>query len=110
MIDLDLIKKHCLISSNDFDDLLQQYQRSAFELVATHTSRQWYATQEELDQARATGQDNGTGMVYTDGVDTAMLMLISGWFENRESISQNEMKELPFGVWALIQPYRIYGL
>lgn len=110
MITLDLIKEHCLISSNEFDNLLQQYWQSAQELVETHTGRKWYTNLDELNQAITKAEDNGTGLVYTDGVQTAILMLISGFFENRESISQSDMKELPLGVWSLIQPYRIYGL
>lgn len=37
----------------------------------------------------------------------AMLLLIGHFYENRESVSVGNMNELPFGVDALLGPYRV---
>lgn len=36
----------------------------------------------------------------------AIRMLVAGWYENRESASPADMNDVPYGVSALIAPYR----
>lgn len=40
----------------------------------------------------------------------AMLLMVAGWYDNRESVSAGTMTELPFAVRALLQPYRRVGV
>lgn len=39
----------------------------------------------------------------------AILLLISTWYELRESVSADDFKEIPFSVSALLLPHRVWG-
>lgn len=43
-----------------------------------------------------------------EGIKHAMLLLIEHWFNNREMLTDLNMKEIPETVNALLSPYRIY--
>jgi len=48
---------------------------------------------------------SGTDVVGTD-IKHAILLLVSGWYENRESVSEKPPSAIPFGVDALLFPNR----
>lgn len=53
----------------------------------------------------------GTPSAVPQPLKQAMLMLISHWFENRETVNVGtSVNELPFSVQMLLQPYRIMRL
>lgn len=39
----------------------------------------------------------------------AILLLVSTWYELRESVSADDLKEIPFSVSALLLPHRVWG-
>lgn len=43
-------------------------------------------------------------------IKTAMLLLIANWYANREAVSDVASTALPFGVSALLAPYRRVGI
>lgn len=43
------------------------------------------------------------------GIRQAMLLLVGHWYENRELISELNLKEIPETVNALLWPYRVMG-
>ncbi|MBR0129301.1 MAG: phage gp6-like head-tail connector protein [Neisseriaceae bacterium] len=105
MIDLKLIKEHCRISTNKDDNLLLTYWAAAQDLVCQETGKTWEELQTIINYAPKI--DDKSPIC---GIELAILMLISGSYENRDSVTTSPTNELPFGVWALIQPYRTYGL
>ncbi len=65
-------------------------------------------------------QANSVVMTYEAGYDDAesipedirlgMLMLISHWFEHRESVTEADVKEMPQGATWLMDPYRVLSI
>ncbi|UOK71707.1 head-tail connector protein [Ancylobacter polymorphus] len=62
------------------------------------------------------GEPGSVRVEYTAGYDAvpaaisrAVLLLIGGWFRERESISDKVLPPVPYGVEALLTPYRHWG-
>jgi len=108
MIDIDIVKNHCRIDPdfNDDDNLLTIYTNSAARHVEKWTRRTIYKS--ETDEGYAEDEDH---LLLTDDVKSAMLLLIGHWYESREAATSGPaVSTVPFGVEAILQPYRIYGL
>lgn len=106
MLTLETIKQHCRADGSDDDVLLAQYHLAAQEALKMHTSRRWY------DSATDVPEDDPCGLPYNDAVNQAMLLLIGHWYAHREAVlgMVSAPQEMPLGFWALVQPYRVYGL
>lgn len=102
MITLEQIRTHCRIDDNGEDLLLEQYRLAAIETLKTHTGRNWYEQDAEIPET------DPDGLHYTAAAVQALLLLIGGWYQNRESAAAQN--EIPAAFWHLIQPYRIYGV
>lgn len=104
MINLDLIKLHCRIDQDYDDELLGLYLDAAKDAVRQHTSRNWYGEAEQIPE------DDEHGIHWNRAAELSMYLLIGHWYESRSAVTDLNMKELPMGFFALIQPYRIHGL
>ncbi|MFC3873310.1 head-tail connector protein [Neisseria musculi] len=102
MVTLEQIRGHCRIDDDSEDALLEQYRQAALETLKTQTGRNWYGEDAEIP---ATDPD---GLHYTAAAVQALLLLIGGWYQNRESASAQN--EIPAAFWHLVQPYRLYGV
>lgn len=93
---LALLKKQ--VRADDFaqdDAYLQHLLDTATETVVTATNR----TEEEL---REMGRDGHLPKM----LQQAVLMTAAHWYNQRESVAQVEMHEVPDSVQALVKPYR----
>ncbi len=104
MINLDLIKLHCRIDHDYDDELLGLYLDAAKDAVKQHTSRNWYDDSEQIPD------EDEHGIRWNRAAELSMYLLIGHWYESRSAVTDLNMKELPMGFFALIQPYRIHGL
>lgn len=43
-------------------------------------------------------------------IKVAILLMVSGWYENRESVSERDLKVVPFAVESLLAPFRRLGV
>jgi len=108
MINRDLVKQHCRIELDfaDDDTLLDTYIQAAWRYVETWTRRTLYESADQEGYA-----EDCDGLLLSDDVIAAMLLLIGHWYANRETVNVgNITSEMPFATEALLQPYRIYGL
>lgn len=102
MITLDDIKLHCRIDHDDEDSLLTQYHAAAREQVENYICRPLFDT--------VAPPDVEDGIAMTRSIEQAMLLLIGHWYAHRESVADVSMSEVPHGVHALLQPYRVMGV
>ena len=102
MITLDEIKLHCRIDHDADDSLLEKYKDAAREATSKYISRPLYDT--------SVPDDAEDGIVINRAMELAMLLMVAHWYAHRESVSETSMSEVPHGVHALLQPYRIMGV
>ena len=81
----------------DDDDLLQHYLDAAEEYAVTYTRR----SPDDL----AVGEDGRLPATVTQ----AVLLLASHWYNQREASVQGGMSDVPFGVAALLKPWRVFA-
>ncbi|EIC82085.1 head-tail connector protein [Serratia sp. M24T3] len=108
MMDISLVKKHCRIEDDftDDDDWIAGRIKGAIRYVENYTRRKMYSTENDAGYA-----EDRDALLYGEDIETAMLLLIGHWYENREAVNVgNITSALDFAVIALLQPYRIYGL
>lgn len=92
-----LLKKQ--VRADDFHDddaYLDSLLEAATETVIKYTNR----TEEEL---LALGED---GENLPKMLQQAVLMLAAHWYNQRESVAQAQMQEVPYSVSALVKPFR----
>lgn len=95
IVSLELLKKH--VRADDFaedDAILQQYLDAAEEEIIAST----YRTEKELT-------DIGGG-IFPKRLVQAILMLAASWYDQSESISPADFKEVPNALSSLIKPFR----
>lgn len=95
VVNLALFKKH--VRADDFaddDEYLEHLLATAEESVITATNR----TEQEL-------RANNAGEFPTP-LKHAVMMLAAHWYNQRESVSNMQMHEVPDSLQALVKPYR----
>ncbi|HDR1007467.1 head-tail connector protein [Pasteurella multocida] len=104
MLNLDLIKLHCRIDSDDEDELLESYVNSAKSYIQSQLNRKLHS--------ESVPASDPTGILINPSIQQAMLMIIAHWYEHRESVVLGSVtsKEIEDGAWRLIQPFRIMGV
>lgn len=77
--------------------------------LAPAFGQSWPSTRQQLNAVTITFiAGYGLDSLVPSGIRTAMKLLMSNWFENREAtISGTIIDEVPMGVSALLWPYRV---
>ncbi|MGP9437418.1 head-tail connector protein [Ewingella sp. AOP8-B2-18] len=92
-IDLNEVKMHCRIDDDYEDALIQVYVDAALEVCQMHIGKRF-----------------DTDLEFTPAIKVGCLMYISQLYDNRTTISEVEMKEVPFTVASLWNGYRDPGV
>ncbi|ELY9614294.1 phage gp6-like head-tail connector protein [Salmonella enterica] len=100
LLTLDEIKQQCRIETDftEDDDLLNRIGAAAQSRTETRTNRKLYA-----DQVPDT---DPCGLLLSDDIKQAMLLLVGYWYENRVAVNDFEQSEAPLGYNWLVDPYR----
>lgn len=94
-VSLDLFRMHVRTDDYTEDDALKQHYLDAAESAVTRTTQR---TAEELRQKG--------GGAYPVELRQAIMLLAAHWYNQRESVSQTQMHEVPDSIRSLILPYR----
>lgn len=102
MIELNELKHQCRIDADDDhdDQYLLMLKRAAQQYITKYLNRsvRW-------ERSTSTGDENEIPMY--DDIKLVVLMLVAGWYENRESISDNAMRKVPMTVDLILGQYRL---
>lgn len=90
---LDDVKLHCRVDNDQEDSLLLIYIAAALEACQMHTGKRF---------------DNG--LEFTPAIKAGCLMYTGMLYENRETVSDLNLKEVPFAVSSLWSVYRDVGV
>ena len=104
MITLTEIKAQLRLDPDDTseDSHLELLGRAAVAAVANDLNRNLYADQ--------VPEDDSTGLVITDNIRMAILLMVGQLYENREATSELTVKEVPLAYRYLLDSYRIIPL
>lgn len=76
--------------------------------IALNYAEVWPTTRQRQDAVTITYVSGKTQATVPAGIKHAMRLMIGNWYENREAVNiGNTTSALPFGVDALLQPYRV---
>ncbi|HCQ7958386.1 MULTISPECIES: head-tail connector protein [Enterobacteriaceae] len=92
-ITLTEAKLHCRIDGNDEDVLIQAYIDAALEVCQKHIGKRFE-----------------NGLAFTPAIKIGCLMFVSQLYEYRTTLSDVDVKEVPFAVSALWSVYRDVGV
>lgn len=90
---LDAAKLHCRIDIDHEDSLIIAYIEAALEVCQTHIGKRF---------------DNG--LEFTPAIKVGCLMYVAMLYENREAVSELNLKEVPFAISSLWSTYRGVGV
>ncbi|MTI12636.1 head-tail connector protein [Sansalvadorimonas verongulae] len=96
---IEQIKQQCRIEHDEEDSLLEFYGRAAESVVVKDLNRNVYTS--------AVPDDDSTGIVISEDIKAAMLLMVAQLYENREVTSELTMKEVPMAYDYLLGSYRI---
>lgn len=108
MLTVEQVKHHCNIEQEFTEDdaWLAGRIKAAVRYVENYTRRTLYDSADD-----PLYQVDPDRLLYGEDVETAMLMLIAHWYNNREAVATGvSATTLDFAVEAFLQPYRIYGV
>ncbi len=108
MLSVEQVKHHCNIEQDFTEDdaWIAARIKAAVRYVENYTRRTLYDS--AADPLYLADPDP---LLYGEDVETAMLMLIAHWYNNREAVATGvSATTLDFAVEAFLQPYRIYGV
>ncbi|ETO44534.1 head-tail connector protein [Morganella sp. EGD-HP17] len=94
-ISLNEIKQHCRLDESFTldDDLLTGYAAAALEVCQRHIGKRF-----------------DEGLAFTPAVKVGCLMYIGMLYENRETVSELKLNEVPFALKSLWSVYRDPGV
>lgn len=94
-ISLNEIKQHCRLDESFTldDDLLTGYAAAALEVCQLHIGKRF-----------------DEGLAFTPAVKVGCLMYIGMLYENRETVSELKLNEVPFALKSLWSAYRDPGV
>ncbi|HEF0040832.1 TPA: phage gp6-like head-tail connector protein [Citrobacter freundii] len=95
------LRQQCRIDSDDVseDQTLAIYLSAAKFHAEKLVNRSLYDT--------SIPDNDPDGIIISDDIKLALMLLVSHWYENREPVNiGNITSTLPFGVQALLGPYR----
>lgn len=103
ILTIEALKEQCRITWNYDDDYILRLRTSALALIATEINRTIYFSEAELADA-----NNSNGLLMNEAINQALALIVGHWYENRQAETSQSLTALPYGVEALLQPYRIY--
>ena len=89
---------------SDEDELLELLGKAAQSRTENFLNRKLYATADDRPA------DDPDGLVISDDVKLALLLLVSHFYENRSTVTDVEKMELPMSFNWLVVPYRLIPL
>ena len=89
---------------SDEDELLELLGKAAQSRTENFLNRKLYATADDRPA------DDPDGLVISDDVKLALLLLVSHFYENRATVTDVENMELPMSFNWLVVPYRLIPL
>ena len=89
---------------SDEDELLELLGKAAQSRTENFLNRTLYATADDRPA------DDPDGLVISDDVNLALLLLVSHFYENRSTVTDVEKMELPMSFNWLVAPYRLIPL
>jgi uncharacterized phage protein (predicted DNA packaging) len=96
-------KDHLRVDTADEDTLIQLYLNAAEKAASNQLNRNLYASDVGTDT---------DGLIMTDAVKAAVLLLVGHWYANREAVTAvqgTNIRELPLAFSWLIDQER-YGM
>lgn len=90
---LDAAKLHCRIDIDHEDSLIIAYIEAALEVCQTHIGKRFV-----------------DGLEFTPAIRVGCLMYVAMLYENREAVSELNLKEVPFAISSLWSTYRDVGV
>lgn len=104
ILSLDEIKRQLRLEPDytDEDDHLTLIGKAAESRTVNYLNRKLYESE--------IPDNDDSGLMVSDDVRMAMLMLCTHFYENRSSVSDVEMTELPQSFVWLVGPYRFIPL
>lgn len=108
MLTVEQVKLHCRIDSDSDgeEEWIAGRIKAALRYVENYTRRTLYEDPKSLLYLA-----DPDALLYSDDIETAMLMLIAHWYANREAvITSGSSVTVDLAVEAFLQPYRIYGI
>lgn len=108
MLTKEQVKTHCRLDAESTaeDAWIEIRIKAAVLYVQRWTRRRLY---EKADDPLYMADPDA--LLYAEDIETAMLMLIAHWYENREAVITNGTSSaIDLAVESILQPYRIYGV
>lgn len=101
---IEELRLQCRIDEDDDseDALLTIYVGAARRSAENFTNRKLYDDSVPEDQSE--------GLLITDDIKLAIMLVVGHWFENREDSSEVQKLSIPLGFKALLEPYRFIPL
>lgn len=103
-ITIEEIKQQCYLDELDTseDSYLNLLSSAAISFIQNYTNR---IIVKSIDD---TSPENA--LLWSDDIKIAALLLIGGWYENREEMHEKETHAIPYGFKMLITPYKYIPL
>ena len=92
-VSLEDLKKQCNVDFEEDDALLSKYGAAAERFIENRLNRTLDEVMEEYGG-------------FPEDLGVAVLMLAAHWYRVREAVSSAAQSRVPFGVDALITPYK----
>ena len=104
MITLDRLRQQCRLDSDDTreDTQLTFYAQAARKAVENHINRPLFD--------EAVPEEASEGLVITEDIELAILMLTAHFFESRVSTSEVKLYRIPQAYEYLLGPYRVVNV
>ena len=94
-------------TTGDFNIELSYYIESAIDIVQRHIDKEMVSSFDGIDQELI---DSGKVILFSPGLRAAVLMLIAHLFENREIVSDEQMRVVPMSYRYILDQYRTPGI
>lgn len=107
LLDLEMAKRHLRVDFSDDDFVIDLYLGAAERSVTEYLDRVVLPEGTDLPGEEDEGYDE-TAMLVNPAIQAAILLITSHLYENRESVVDSKLVELPMGVRFLLAPWRVW--
>lgn len=99
---IEELRHQCRIDSDDVseDQMLTLYLNASLRHAEVIINRCLY--DEDIPES------DPSGLLIGDDIKLALMLLVAHWYENREPVSRDSVNTIPFGVDAILKPYRFH--